>query len=88
MWRWIPLRMRVALMVQWTLLGGNLLTPESLLLILYIAGWWPAQQSEPGGRDETPAAKRRVMPWNVRRAPTWKLPATGPTYSPDGKGLR
>ena len=86
--RWIPLRMRVALMVQWTLLGGNLLTPESLLLILYIAGWWPAQQSEPGGRDETPAAKRRVMPWNVRRAPTWKLPATGPTYSPGGKGLR
>jgi hypothetical protein len=90
--RWVPVRMRVALMVQWTLLGGNLLTPESLLLILYICGWWPSQQPEDGGRREEPA--KRVNPWATHRAPTWTLPTSSgpaggrPMYLPDGKGAR
>ncbi len=36
-----PIRVRVALTLQWLLLGGNLLAPESLLLIFVICAMWP-----------------------------------------------
>lgn len=36
-----PIRIRVVLFVQWLLLGGNLLAPESLLVIVLISGVWP-----------------------------------------------
>lgn len=36
-----PIRLRVALMLQWLLLGGNLLAPESLLLIFITCAMWP-----------------------------------------------
>ena len=38
-----PIRIRVILVVQWFLLGGNLLAPESLLLIFFMSGMWPAR---------------------------------------------
>ena len=37
-----PVRVRVALVVQWFLLGGFLLGPEAVLAIYVIAGIWPA----------------------------------------------
>ena len=36
-----PIRIRVVLFVQWLLLGGNLLAPESLLVIVILSGLWP-----------------------------------------------
>lgn len=38
---WIPVRIRAVLVVQWYLLGGNLLAPEALLTIFFICGMWP-----------------------------------------------
>ncbi|HEY9063563.1 MAG TPA: hypothetical protein VIO33_01175 [Burkholderiaceae bacterium] len=91
--RWIPVRIRAALTVQWLLLGGNLLTPESLLLILYICGWWPERQTD--AKEERPDPFRRQEPWAPERATPWKLPAAGPQpmstrpmYTHDGGGLR
>jgi hypothetical protein len=37
-----PVRIRVALIVSWFFLGGNLVTPDPLLLIFLITGVWPA----------------------------------------------
>lgn len=45
---WVPLRMRVAILVFWTLLGGHLLGPEALLLIFLLCGLWPASRPASG----------------------------------------
>lgn len=37
-----PVRIRAALVVQWLLLGGNLLAPEVMLLVFCISTMWPA----------------------------------------------
>jgi hypothetical protein len=42
-----PIRLRVALMLQWLLLGGNLLAPESLLLIFITCAMWPRLTAPP-----------------------------------------
>ncbi|KQP43208.1 hypothetical protein ASF44_06470 [Pseudorhodoferax sp. Leaf274] len=43
---WIPLRLRSALAVNWYLLGGNLLGPESLLMIFFLSAMWPSRLPE------------------------------------------
>jgi hypothetical protein len=49
------------LFVQWLLLGGNLLAPESLLVIVLISGVWP-----PGlARDIAPPRKTGPRTTNV-----------------------
>jgi hypothetical protein len=48
-----PIRIRVALVVSWLLLGGNLVSPDSLLLIFLVTGAWPAAPA----RARTPRAR-------------------------------
>jgi hypothetical protein len=46
---WMPLRMRAALAVNWLLLGGNLLGPEAILMIFFLAGMWPRNVADAVG---------------------------------------
>lgn len=41
-----PIRIRVVLVVQWLLLGGSLLAPESMLLIVLISALWPERAAQ------------------------------------------
>lgn len=45
---WVPLRMRVGVLVYWTLLGGHLLGPEALLLIFLLCAMWPNDRPATG----------------------------------------
>jgi hypothetical protein len=42
----IPVRIRIVLLVQWLLLGGNLLAPDMMLLLYLISGMWPRQAAQ------------------------------------------
>jgi hypothetical protein len=72
---WIPVRIRAALVVQWYLLGGNLLAPEALLLIFFVCGMWPRSLTQASaatesttalGADDQPAAAPYHHPRPVR----------------------
>jgi len=39
----LPTRLRAMVVVQWLLLGGNLLAPDSLLFIFMVSAMWPAR---------------------------------------------
>lgn len=53
-----PIRMRVVLVVQWLLLGGNLLAPESLLFIVLISALWPVGIAQAAAPPPQAAAPR------------------------------
>jgi hypothetical protein len=63
-----PIRVRVALTLQWLLLGGNLLAPESLLLIFMVCAMWP--RLAPAGKSvtATPASASPAPPAPGARA--------------------
>jgi hypothetical protein len=48
-----PVRIRATLVVQWLLLGGNLLAPEVMLLIFCMSAMWPS-----GAANEAPSRVR------------------------------
>jgi len=66
-----PIRVRVALTLQWLLLGGNLLAPESLLLIFLVCAMWPRLGSTnlPAARPDakTPAGTPSAPPRRPQR---------------------
>lgn len=51
-----PIRIRVVLVVQWLLLGGSLLAPESMLLIIMMSAFWPARVAESAAPPDEPGA--------------------------------
>jgi hypothetical protein len=56
----VAIRVRVVLVVQWLLLGGSLLAPESMLLIFLMSALWPpsvGQGSAPSRGLDARAAK-------------------------------
>jgi hypothetical protein len=57
-----PIRMRVVLVVQWLLLGGNLLAPESLLFIVLISALWPVGIAQAAAPPPQAAAPRVTTP--------------------------
>jgi hypothetical protein len=63
-----PIRIRVVLVVQWLLLGGSLLAPESMLFIIMMSALWPARVAEGA---VAPAAPRAVAPAKT----FWRLDA-------------
>jgi len=67
-----PIRVRVALTLQWLLLGGNLLAPESLLLIFLVCAMWPRLALGEQERADRKAAARKPGP------PTPAAPAPPP----------
>jgi hypothetical protein len=63
-----PIRIRVVLVVQWLLLGGSLLAPESMLFIVLMSALWPARVAE---GTAAPAAPRELAPAKT----FWRLDA-------------
>lgn len=65
---WLPTRIRAVLVLQWYMLGGNLLAPEALLQLFLVGAMWPRRTTAagPGAVDmpthEAPATPRRFMP--------------------------
>jgi hypothetical protein len=51
-----PIRVRVVLIVQWLLLGGSLLAPESMLIIILMSAFWPARVAEGAAPPVAPGA--------------------------------
>lgn len=49
-----PVRVRAVLVVQWLLLGGNLLAPESMLFIVLMSSMWPAGVGQGPASPPTP----------------------------------
>ncbi|MEP7295447.1 MAG: hypothetical protein ABI702_04605 [Burkholderiales bacterium] len=66
---WVPIRIRVVLVVQWLLLGGSLLAPESMLLIFLISALWPQGMGQGAAASSVP---------DVRAKPSrmWRLGAS------------
>jgi hypothetical protein len=49
----LPLRIRVMFVVEWYLLGGNLLAPEPLLAIFFLSSMWPVKVGAPAPAPAT-----------------------------------
>ena len=68
-----PVRIRVAFIVSWFLLGGNLVAPDALLLIFLFTGVWPPADAGENARTEramksmTPLVQRLLSGLRIAR---------------------